>query len=468
VSFRSLTFKLILAFLIVSLAGAGLSALLARWANGRAFDSLVLDQAQAAFISEISTYYEATGAWQGVARVIQQRHPAPGRPPGRVQAGGRGAPPGEAEFVASSISFVLLDQNRDVVVPAGLYRLGMHVPAGRRATETAVQIGGQTVGAVFATGQPLALDPGQALYVARTDQALLYAALIGIAIALVLGGLLARTLVRPLVELTAASRALARGELGQQVAIRSSDELGELAASFNQMSAGLAQASELRRQMTADIAHELRSPLTVITGYLEGLRDGVLKPSPDRFEVMYGEAQQLERLVEDLRTLSLADAGELPLNRQSVPAGSLLEQVAAAFAHRAELAGIALVVDPSATGAGVDLLVDPERMLQVLANLTGNALRYSRAGGRITLAALREPGAVLLKVQDTGEGIPPEVLPHIFDRFYRGDPARSARGGESGLGLAIARSIVEAHGGAVSASSAGSGLGSTFTVRLSD
>ena len=472
-SFRSLTFKLILAFLIVSLAGAGLSALLARWANGRAFDSLVLDQAQAAFISEVSAYYEATGAWQGVARVILQRHPAPGRPPGRVQAGGRGAPPGEAELATSSFSFVLLDQNRDVIVPASGYRLGVHVPAGGPAKETAVEIGGQTVGAVFATGQPLTLDPGQALYVARTDQALLYAALIGIGIALVLGGLLARTLVRPLAELTAASRALARGELGQQVAIRSSDELGELADSFNQMSAGLAQASELRRQMTADIAHELRSPLTVITGYLEGLRDGVLKPSPARFEVMYGEAQQLQRLVEDLRTLSLADAGELPLNRQSVPAGSMLEQVAAAFGHRAELAGVALGVDPSATGAGIDLLVDPERMLQVLANLTNNALRCTPAGGRITLAALREPGtalrepsAVLLQVQDSGEGIPPEVLPHIFDRFYRGDPARSAAGGESGLGLAIARSIVEAHGGAVSASSAGSGLGSTFTVRL--
>ena len=134
---------------------------------------------------------------------------------------------------------------------------------------------------------------------------------------------------------------------------------------------------------------------------------------------------------------------------------------------------MALGVDPSATGADIDLLVDPERMLQVLANLTNNALRYTPAGGRITLAALREPGtalrepsAVLLQVQDSGEGIPPEVLPHIFDRFYRGDPARSAGGGESGLGLAIARSIVEAHGGAVSASSAGSGLGSTFTVRL--
>jgi signal transduction histidine kinase len=481
VSFRSLTFKLILAFLVVSLAGAGLSALLARWANGRAFNSLVYDQAQAGFVDEVTAYYEANGAWQGVARAIQQRRLAPGRPGGRLPAGNeRGGVPGGSEAPPSAIAFVLLDQNRTVVVPAGGYRLGAYVPAGSRAAEIPVRIDGQTIGTVFPAGQPLPLDPGQALYVARTDQALLYAALIGIGIALVLGGLLARTLVRPLAELTAASRALARGEFGHQVPIHSNDELGELGASFNQMSAGLAQASELRRQMTADIAHELRSPLAVLTGYLEGLRDGILKPTPERFDVMYGEAQQLQRLVEDLRTLSLADAGELPLNRQAAPAASLLEQVAAAFGHRAEMAGVALGIDPQATGAGIELSVDPERMLQVLANLTGNALRYTPVGGRITLAARCEPidgpgapgagpsapSAVLLQVQDTGEGIPADVLPHIFDRFYRGDPARSATGGESGLGLAIARSIVEAHGGRVSASSAGSGQGSTFTVRL--
>ncbi len=465
-SFRSLTFKLILAFLVVSLAGAGLSALLARWANGRAFDSLVLDQARAAFVNEVSTYYEATGHWQGVARVILGRHPPLARLPNRLPGGGRGPAQEEGGLAASSVAFVLLDQNRNVVVPAGLYRLGVHVPASISAGETPLEIGGQTVGTVLAIGRPPALDAGQALYVARTDRALLYAALIGIGIAFVLGGLLARTLVRPLTELTAASRALSRGQLGQQVAIRSHDELGELAASFNQMSAGLAKASELRRQMTADIAHELRSPLTVITGYLEGLRDGVLKPSPERFDVMYGEAQQLQRLVEDLRTLSLADAGELPLNRQRVPAGSLLEQIAAAFAQRAEMAGVTLGVAPDATGAALDLSVDPERMLQVLANLAGNALRYTRAGGQITLAVRREPGAVLLQVQDDGVGIPPEVLPHVFDRFYRGDQARSSAGGESGLGLAIARSIVEAHGGTLSAISAGDGQGSTFTVRL--
>jgi signal transduction histidine kinase len=289
------------------------------------------------------------------------------------------------------------------------------------------------------------------------------AALAAMAIAVFLGVILARTLTRPVRDLTGAIQAMARGELRQEVPVRSSDELGTLTATFNQMSADLARANDLRRQQIADIAHDLRTPLTVITGYIEALRDGVLRPTPARFDAMNTEAQHLKRLVDDLRTLSLADAGELPMTPQPTAPAALLERLAAAYAPQAAARGIALAVD--AAPDLPEVAVDPERMVQVLGNLVTNALRHTPAGGRIDLAARAEGARVTLTVTDTGEGIPPDVLPHIFDRFYRGDPARSQPDGESGLGLAIAKSIVEAHGGTIAATSA-PGQGTTFTITL--
>jgi signal transduction histidine kinase len=245
--------------------------------------------------------------------------------------------------------------------------------------------------------------------------------------------------------------------------VRSEDELGELADSFNQMSADLARANELRRQMTADIAHDLRSPLTVMAGYLEALRDGVLKPTPERFETMHREAQQLRRLVEDLRTLSLADAGELALNPEAVLPSQILEQAAASYEHQAARQGIEIAVDAPPSLPPID--VDPDRMAQVLGNLVGNAMRHTPGGGTITLAGAIVNNEVNLSVADTGAGIPPGELPHVFDRFYRGDQAREASEGQSGLGLAIAKSIVELHGGTIAVES-NDGQGAAFRIAI--
>jgi signal transduction histidine kinase len=237
----------------------------------------------------------------------------------------------------------------------------------------------------------------------------------------------------------------------------------ELGAAFNRMIEDLAQANEARRQMTADIAHDLRTPLTVLSGYIESLRDGVLDPTRARFDTMYAEAQHLQRLVEDLRTLSLADAGELPLNRHPVPPVDLLERLRATYQHAAGQAGIALEIQAEPNLPELD--IDSERMAQVLGNLVSNALRYTPEGGQITLAAQSRNGAVTLLVQDTGQGISPEALPRVFDRFNRGDTARQQQEGESGLGLAIARSIVEAHGGTITANSE-LGRGTVFVIEL--
>jgi len=299
-------------------------------------------------------------------------------------------------------------------------------------------------------------------FLARVNQAIAFGALGATVIALVLGGLLARAISQPVKELTEATQRVADGELGHQVPVRTKDELGDLAVSFNSMSADLATSNQLRRQMTADIAHELRTPLSIILGYSEALSDGKLQGKPAIYDAMYGEARLLSHLVDDLRTLSLADAGELTLNRSLLPAAECIDRIAASHAELAAQRGIRLEVQLAPDLPFVD--VDRERIAQVLANLVSNALRYTPEGGVITLSAEADDGRVLLRVSDTGPGIEPAHLPLVFKRFYRADDARPANG-ESGLGLAIAKSLVEAHGGTIQVESA-VGQGATFTVAL--
>ena len=446
---RSLTLKLVLAFLLISVVGIGLAAVLARLATAREFDRFVLGQLRTEFVANATTYYQSHGSWAAAADYFDQLN---GRPE-------RGAPPRPPQFA-------LVDQAGTVVIPSQSLHIGARVSSGEVARGKPVEVDGQRVGTVLDVGRAPALNDREAQFVASTNRALALAAFGAAVIALLLGAFLAGNLTRPVRDLTKAIQAMSRGELKQQVPVRSADELGALTQAFNQMSADLARSNELRRQMTADIAHDLRTPLTVITGYIEALRDGVLKPTPARFEAMHNEAQQLKRLVEDLRTLSLADAGELPLQRQPMAPRALLERLAVAYAPQAAARKIALEV--AAEPGLPELHVDPERMAQVLGNLISNALRYTPDGGRIVLAAqAAERGdALVLAVQDNGAGMPADVLPHIFDRFYRGDPSRGQQEVESGLGLAIAKSIVEAHGGNITASSAGAGQGSTFAIRL--
>ncbi|MCS7039817.1 MAG: HAMP domain-containing histidine kinase, partial [Caldilineales bacterium] len=309
---------------------------------------------------------------------------------------------------------------------------------------------------------PAAATP-ESVFLQRFRQAIVLGAAGAILAALVLGAVLARGIVRPIRQLTAATAAVAQGQLGHQVDVQADDEIGELAAAFNRMSADLARASHLRRQMTADIAHDLRTPLTVLLGYTEALAEGKLKGNPQIFAVMHSEAQHLQRLVEDLRILSLADAGELRIERQPVSPRDLLERALAVHQAAATEAGLTMHLEADA--ALPTIHVDPERMMQVLNNLVTNAIRFTPAGGRITLAAAADTDRVYLRVSDTGVGIPAADLPYVFERFYRGDKARHTATGESGLGLAIARSLVEAHGGTIAVASE-EGKGTTFTITL--
>ena len=258
---------------------------------------------------------------------------------------------------------------------------------------------------------------------------------------------------------------MAGGKLDQKVKVRSHDEIGTLAKSFNQMSADVARGITLRKQMTADLAHDLRTPLTILSGYTEGLSEERLKGTPALYKVMHDEVKHLQRLVDDLRTLSLADARELPLNKRVIDPRALLEQTGLAFIGQLEQRGLDLRVE--APEALPSISVDTERMTQVLNNLVTNALRYTTQG-EIILRAKQAGQYVLLQVSDTGAGIDAEHIPFIFDRFYRADPSRqrsNANGDSSGLGLAIAKAIVEAQDGTISVEST-PGHGTTFTITL--
>ncbi|MEO8431003.1 MAG: ATP-binding protein [Acidobacteriota bacterium] len=253
-----------------------------------------------------------------------------------------------------------------------------------------------------------------------------------------------RRILGPIEKLTAAARSMELGDRGVRVPAGADDELGELARSFNSMADAIAGAEALRRNLVTDVAHELRTPLTNIRAQLEALQDGLLPPDSAVIDSLHDDALLLERLVDDLQDLALAEAGQLALRLESVDAGEALERAAAAARTRAAEAGVAIEVLP---GAGAAATADRERLAQMLANLVTNSLAHTSAGGRIALSAARSGASVEFSVSDTGGGIPAEHLPHVFERFYRSDPSRSRTTGGSGLGLAIVKHLALAQSG---------------------
>lgn len=454
---RKLALKLTLAFLFVGVIGALLVAIIVQQRAQTAFNQFVLDRNQQILVDSLIQYYQSNGGWNGIAESLAALQNPPQRPPRR----------GDIERYTSPdwINIILVSQDKTILYSPLGEQIGQLVKSRDLNNAVPLENAGENIGwLLLASGRRAFVpDSAESIFLRNLNNAALLSALIASLLALGLGSLLAFTLTRTLLELKVAANEIAKGKFGGQVKVRSKDELGELAESFNQMSLELDQATQARRQMTADIAHDLRSPLSVISGYAEALSDGKIPGDAEIYNVLYQQTRHLNRLVEDLRTLSLADAGELPLTIQAIDPGSLIKRTASAFAGQAEAKKINLKIEIEPDLPEVQ--VDVERMAQVLGNLMGNALRYTPINGQIYLSAIKNDRRIILGIQDTGPGIAADDLPYIFERSYRGDKARQQVEGETGLGLAIAKSLVEAQGGEIVVESE-VGAGTKFSIVL--
>jgi signal transduction histidine kinase len=425
---KSITLKLILSFIAIGLVSIFIIILLARQNTRDEFTRFVSEDRGEAIIPQLAEYYEINGSWDGVSETF---------------AGENGE--GDNPF------FTITDANGVALFDGGGFRAGHSIPNHELKFGIPIESNGHIVGTLVIERSPFPGTPREEEFIERVNLLFLYSGLGAALIALFIGVLLSRTIARPIRELTSATHALSEGNLGQQVPVRSRDEIGELTRAFNKMSAELARSVNARKQMTADIAHELRTPLALILGHAEAVHDGVLEPSPENFEIIREEAARLEHLVDDLRTLSLADAGELAIQPQTVSAARLLEEVATLYRLQTQAKNLTFDLDIATTLP--DLEVDPGRMTQVLTNILDNAVRHTPPGGTITLASHPTSRGVALSVRDSGPGLSPADLARVFDRFYRADESRVRHEGGSGLGLAIAKSIVAAHGGTIRAES---------------
>ena len=310
----------------------------------------------------------------------------------------------------------------------------------------------------------IAPEPGSSVLVAAFNQSLLWSGAVAAGVGVVLMWLLSRRILSPVRTLSVAAGRIGQGDLSQRVRAGGRDEMGELGRTFNSMAGRLQQAERQRRNMMSDVAHELRTPLSNIQGYVEAIRDGLIEPTSETLESIHRQVLHLADLVEDLRVLALAEAGDLPLRIEAHAVGDVLREAVEPFRPRAQARNIELStsVKPGLPYAAMDRT----RISQVVANLLENAIRHTPESGAVTLTAGRGgPGMVRITVADTGEGIPPDDLPTVFDRFYRADPSRARATGGVGLGLTIAKQLVEAHGGTISARSE-PGEGATFAFEL--
>lgn len=442
--------KLTAAFVLVAIVGVFTVAILANRTTTTNFRRF-LRQDSNGQLSELqatlSRYYARQESWQDVETLLSSLIGSPG--------GGQGG-----------TAWRLLDSSGQIVASSMRGRGRFQDEEG--VDEFPIFANGRQVGTLLLAhqGQGPGGPPEAQQFLDNVNRALAWAGLGAMALALLLAVLLAQGLTRPIHQLTRATRALAHGDLSQQVQVTGNDEVGELAASFNQMAAALAEGEKQRQQLLADVAHELRTPLSVMRGHLEAMLDGVFEATPENLTLVHEETLLLGRLVEELRTLSLAEAGQLPLNLSQVDIADLARQAAAAFDPLAEAEGIRLLVDLPPALPPVS--ADPARIQQALGNLLSNALRHvgqAAAHPTVRLSAMAVSQAVRVSISDNGPGLTPEAQRHVFDRFWRADAARSREQGGSGLGLAICKGIISAHSGRIWVEST-PGQGATFTFEL--
>ncbi|MEW6522686.1 MAG: ATP-binding protein [Bacillota bacterium] len=446
---RSLSVKLTLAFVAVAVVATVITVGVAQRAIEQRFDDFLSSyrQVRAQQLAPLlAAWYRATGSWEGL--LVQWATPG-----------------GTMMMRRGSERILVLDARGNLVFDSAA---GSERPPGsadRWARQgQPIVVDGRTVGTVVVLG---AVEAGiltlEAVFARSVKSAMVIGGLVAAAIAGVLGVYLSGRVAARLSVLQEASSRIACRDLAVRVPEDGDDELAALGRAFNLMASNLQESEKVRRNLVADVTHELRTPLSVLRGNLESLQDGVIEATPQVVSSLADEALRMSRLVNDLQDLSLAEAGHLPLDLAPVSPAELVESSVSPFRIEASLRGVELVTclppDLPAVRA------DGERSRQVLINILTNALRYTPAGGTITVSAFGQDGRVAISVTDAGPGISPDELPYVFDRFYRGDRARSRAEGGTGLGLAIARGYVEAQGGSIWAENAPAG-GARFTFTL--
>lgn len=401
---------------------------------------------------QLTEYYREKNGWADVQSVFdsQSKGRGMGYGYGRIAQGGQGTGyrmgPGPGSMMGPNAgNFLLMDSNGDIIAASNSAYIGKTIPEDSIKHRLPLKVNDSIVGTLIMVNNQR--GEWEKEYINSVNKATLWAAVVASVIALIFGIIISRHLIRPISMLTLAAKRLANRELGYRAAVSTGDEIGELASSFNNMAESLELNERLRRNLVADTAHELRTPLAILRGNLESMQEGVITASPEAIISMHDEVLRITRLVNDLQEISLVDAGELRLNRRNVRVEELVEKVAMLFSGDAKYKNINFSVNIPEDLPTVD--VDPDRIVQVLLNILGNALRFTKPGGMITLSAGLENDNVVFSIKDTGAGIAADELDNVFERFYRSDQSRSRSGGGAGLGLAIAKSLVEAHGGRI-------------------
>ncbi len=439
--FHSLRVRLLLAFGLVAVVAIGSISLLTSQSTTTEFRGYMerrIERDHLRFQPLLDRYYEENQGWPGVQSLVEEL----------------------AQLSGNRI--VLADTQGTVVADSDRRLTGQQAGGKLEGGAPVLSRRGIPVGFVYLNPGNLG-EVGDLGFLSSVNRSILLSAGAAAALALLLTAALSRRILGPVDALTTAVRAMEQGDLTQRVPIESRDEVGELARAFNAMARSLARNEELRRNMVTDVAHELRTPLSNVRGYLEAMRDGVLRPDKQTLDSVYEESLRLSRLVDDLQELALAEAGQLKLDRSATHLGEVVDRAVRAASPKAAVKGIDLTAD---LPDGIPQTeIDPDRIGQVLQNLLCNALAHTPRGGTVAVRARPMGNEVEVAVSDTGSGISAEHLPHVFERFYRVDPSRSRSTGGTGIGLAIAKQLVEAHGGRIWAESE-IGKGSTFHFTL--
>ena len=456
---RSLTWKLGGALLLIVVVSVGLMAYLTNLSTTREFQqyvsrgNMMYTQSLADSLGDL--YVEEQG-WHNLQEILRNL-PA-----------------------STSQRIVVTDSSGVVISDTAGELLGRKAEDIGLSSGTPITASGQTVGNLYLlTSSDMGMGRGhmggrssqtipmvitaEEDFLDQVNDSLWKVGLIAAAVALVIGLILTRQITRPVRALISGARHLTKGELSYRVDVKSRDEIGELADSFNIMASSLEKGEQSRRQLTADIAHELRTPLTVIEGTVDGIIDGVFKPDTEHLRSIKEQASLLTHLISDLRDISLAESGQLELNLAPTDIVELVRRMVSNYEINALEKNVRIKLEEVTQIP--EIRIDPVRMEQVISNLLTNAIRHTASGGSITVTVKNDEGGLAISVADTGEGIAPEDLPHVFERFYRSGSSRSRKEGGTGLGLAIVKQMVEAHGGKVWVESK-MGTGSIFSILL--